>query len=457
LATTILERENRVATTRRPQPTVLDIFCGPGGLSLGFKRAGYRVVGGIDLSAPAVQTFQRNFRQSTGIVHDIRTLSANSIVQQLGTQVDVLVGGPSCQGFSTSGGLSRRSGRDLHDPRNSLFEHYLRFVAELSPPWVVFENVPGLLLYHHGEIARTICNRFNELGYVIHPIILLAADYGVAQLRRRLFFVGNRTGSPVDFPLPTHGDPELWANFALPFSFLSRLGHKGTQSTAAHISFGEACGDLPSLREGESMDNVPYAQEAHGIFQREMRRASKTVRQHIAFDLCETDRLAATILTPGQNWTNMPPDQLASRFSRIRRYDATTLMKRLTLDRPAYTITTKFNEASTGAFIHPTQNRTLSIREAARIQSFPDKFIFEGDPRQIRYQIGNAVPPLLAQAVAESILPTVLRDVYSVHARPTRETVTLDDAGINDAIQLHKARKQIKTYAKRKTSSSAVE
>ena len=426
------------------RPTVLDLFCGAGGISLGFRQAGYRIVAGTDLVKVFCETFERNIPEARSLATDIRELDNEALEELVGTGVDVIVGGPSCQGFSTSGGLSRQNGRDVDDPRNRLVLDYLRLVNTIRPSWVVFENVPGLLLYQQGRVAIEIAQAFKEIGYTILPMILLAADYGVPQLRRRLVFVGNRTGAPSVFPQPTHGDPQLWAGYSLPFAHLSRIGHGRSSGVLSHVTFTEACGDLPEIGEGETIDGECYGSRAQSAYQREMRRGSKKVYQHIAFDLCETDRLAARTLKPGQNWCNLSLKNLPPRFSKIRPYDATTLLKRLDADRPTYTITTKFNEATTGAFIHPSQLRTLSVREAARLQGFPDTFIFCGSPVQMRRQIGNAVPPLLARAVAEAILPYVVKDSVGASIQAVRDVVEVE-AGNADFLKLHGARKPLRS------------
>jgi DNA (cytosine-5)-methyltransferase 1 len=424
----------------------VDLFAGAGGLSLGFSRAGYRVALGVDIMQAAIQTYEYNLQGATALSADIRSLSGGEIKALVGGDVHVLLGGPSCQGFSTSGGLSRFQGRDLYDPRNSLFADYMRLVRELRPAWLLFENVPGMLLYHHGAVARTIISDFRDIGYTVAPIILLAADYGVPQLRRRLLFLGNRTSQPILVPAATHGSATLWQNYALPFAHLSRVGHSATNETAPHITFEEACGDLPRLAEAENIDNVPYPTDPSSDYQRAMRSGSMLLQQHKAFRLSSRDRFAAHLLRPGENWRSIPPDRLPPRFRSIRSYDATTMLKRLQADRPAYTITTKFNEATTGAFIHPTDDRTLSVREAARLQSFPDSFIFHGTDSKIRLQIGNAVPPLLGQALAEAILPLVLHDVADRELEPLRKTVRIDPTPLADAIGLHGARKHTKDY-----------
>lgn len=407
------------------KPRVLDLFSGAGGIAEGFRSAGFQIVGGIDSWAPAVETFSANFPEAVGIEADLRKMTATDVTAEIDGKIDIIVGGPSCQGFSTSGGLSRATGRDSSDPRNKLFLNYVDLVEDLEPSWIVFENVPGLLLYDQGRVALEIVAAFREIGYSLLPVILLAADYGVPQLRRRLFFIGNRTGSEVSFPEPTHGNANLWADYALPFAHLSRLGHGKSHDVAQHVSFADACSDLPILGEGESLDGVAYRTRAMTAYQRLMRKGSKTVGQHTAADLPALDRLAAQTLAPGQNWRDIPIDDLPDRFKKIRRYDATTLLRRLRPDAPAYTITTKFNEATTGAFIHPSQPRTLSLREAARLQSFPDRFAFSGSVSQVRHQIGNAVPPLLAQAIAEAIYPQAMQDCFARKVEPIRDRLMI--------------------------------
>lgn len=424
-------------------PSVLDLFSGAGGIALGFADAGYRVIGGIDNFQQAVETFEANIPSARGLMRDLRVSDFSDVREFVGSEgVDVIVGGPSCQGFSTSGGLSRASGRDQDDPRNRLFINYLDLVDELRPSWIVFENVPGLLLYNQGRVALEIVRAFREIGYTVIPMILLAADFGVPQLRRRLVFIGNRTGADIPFPSATHGNADLWRNYALPFAHLSRIGHGAGEEVLPHISFADACSDLPPVKEGKEIDGEKYPGPARTAYQREMRKRSRLVRQHAAADLAALDRLAARTLKPGENWRNVPIDQLPERFRKIRPYDATTILRRLQNDAPAYTITTKFNEGTTGAFIHPDQARTLTLREAARLQSFPDRFVFSGSQAQIRQQIGNAVPPLLARALAEAILPSILRDLRGRGCKALRDVVIVENkVGDADILKLRAPRK----------------
>jgi DNA (cytosine-5)-methyltransferase 1 len=245
----------------------LDLFSGAGGISWGFAEAGYRIVGGIDCWQPAIESFEANLDGAAGLVRDLRDTDFSDIKSLVGSKgVDVVVGGPSCQGFSTSGGLSRATGRDERDPRNRLFLSYIDLVDELQPAWIVFENVPGLLLYNQGRVALEIVRAFREIGYSLVPMILLAADFGVPQLRRRLVFVGNRTGTDIAFPAATHGDADLWKNYALPFAHLSRIGHGSSEMVLPHVTFADACSDLPPISEGEEVDGVPYGRRMRGDY-----------------------------------------------------------------------------------------------------------------------------------------------------------------------------------------------
>ena len=392
---------------------MVDLFSGAGGLSAGFTRAGYRLIGGVEHWEPAAQSLQANHPDAYVETRDIRTVDVEEFRSHLPFRPHLVLGGPSCQGFSTSGGLSRSAGRQIGDERNSLFLDFVRFVDGLQPEWVVMENVPGLLLFNRGVVAKEVIKQFRIVGYHVAPMILLAADFGVPQLRRRVFFVGNRTGAKIPFPVPTNGNPELWKDFALPFEHLSRIGNKSAGAEVdRHVSFEDACGDLPAIPPGGPEDRVvPYAGPATSSYQRVLRGRARKVTHHYAFTPTEFERSAMEYLKPGQNWTALPPELKVGRFAKIRPYDATTLLRRLSLDLPAYTINTKFNDSTTGAYIHPSQNRTLSLREAARLQSFPDAYIFTGSVGDVRKQIGNAVPPLLAERIGRAIRRAVLSDV----------------------------------------------
>ena len=418
-------------TVSRLTPTMVDLFAGAGGLSAGFSRAGYQLIGGVEHWKPAAKSLEANHPGIYVETRDICTVDGEEFLSRLPCRPNLVLGGPSCQGFSTSGGLSKNAGRSVNDERNSLFLEFVRFVDALQPEWLVMENVPGLLLFNRGVVAMEVIKQFRIIGYHVVPMILLAADFGVPQLRRRLFFVGNRTGSKVPFPIPTNGNPELWKGFSLPFEHLSRIGNKSANSNVApHVSFGDACNDLPPIDPGGA-DNLKlkYKTKASNAFQKLMRGAgARSVSLHYAFVPSQFERSAMEHLRPGQNWTALPAELKTGRFSKIRPYDATTLMRRLSLELPSYTINTKFNDATTGAYIHPVQNRTLSIREAARLQSFPDDYMFVGTLGEIRKQIGNAVPTVLAETIAKAIRRSVLSDMGSVADSSNEQPEILIDA-----------------------------
>ena len=391
-------------------PTILDLFCGAGGLSAGFTATGFRVVAAVDFWGDACESYRLNDPQAHVVCGDIAKVEEDDLASHLDSSIDLILGGPSCQGFSTSSGLSRQ-GRKADDPRNHHFRHFVRFVSFFKPRWVVMENVPGLLLYEKGRVARAIHEEFRRIGYYVVPMILLAADHGVPQLRRRLFFVGNRTGQDVFFPSATRGDAELWKNFALPFEHLSRIGNKNTEAgTLPHVSIREAIGDLPPIAYGEKYPEGPYPTDPQSDYQRWIRHGSSLLSLHWASKLSPSDRGTIPYIKQGQNWRDLPEAIQGRRFTKIRSYDATTMLKRPEWDGPSYTITTKFNDATAGAFIHPLQDRTFSLREGARLQSFPDRFRFAGSDASIRKQIGNAVPPLLAERLARAIAPEVFAD-----------------------------------------------
>ncbi len=381
------------------KPTVVDLFCGSGGLSLGFQEAGFQIVAGVDCDKSACATLERNHTDTKVFCKYIQDLETSEILDVLdGRQPDVVIGGPSCQGFSTVGP------RNFDDPRNTQFKEFVRLVADLKPKCILMENVVGLLLYKKGEVGRQICEFFQELGYETDARILLAADFGVPQLRRRVFFIGNRLGVENAFPKPTHCDPALWEDYALPFTELSAIGQKnGDKLLPMHLSVRDAIGDLPPLKEQDGTELCAYGGPASSEYQQLMRRRSNRLYNHVTDRMSESERKMVKFLQPGQNWRALPVDLLPDRFKRIRPYDATTLLMRMRWERPAYTITTKSSEVTSGAFIHPSQDRTLSVREAARLQSYPDRFRFLGTQQEQRRQIGNSVPPLLAQRLAEGL------------------------------------------------------
>ena len=340
--------------------TVVDLFCGAGGASYGFQSAGFNVVLGIDHLIPALKTFQENHKNASTILGDIKDITPKIIEDLLGdTQVKVLIGGVPCQGFS----LNNRKRRE-DDPRNQLFYEFVRFIKILKPEMIMLENVSGMKSMKNGEVVETIKAEIIEAGkeigkdYNVEYRMLNAADYGVPQLRNRLIFLGGSSKFNIAFPKPKF-TPENYRTVR------------------------DAIGDMPSLKPKEN--NCEYDKEPFSEYQKLMRKDSEFLFNNQApnHPKATVDRIKNT--SPGEPmyprykqrirlcWNNPSPTQVCGGI------------------RPQF------------QFGHPEDNRGLTIRERARIQSFPDTFKFTGGMVQERVQTGNAVPPLLAQAIAENL------------------------------------------------------
>jgi DNA (cytosine-5)-methyltransferase 1 len=355
-------------------PVAVDLFCGAGGLSEGLRQAGFRSVLGLDYDRNAIASYAANHPGAQALHRDVSTLRADEIFEAAGTdQIDLVTGGPSCQGFSTHGK------RIEDDPRNFLFREFARIVRQVKPRFFLMENVKGLLAYRGGYFRKAIEDTFGRAGYRVVSGTLCAADFGVPQLRHRVFFIGAKIDDPVQLslPMPTHGAGD------------------GLFELRPYVTVEEAIGDLPLMHGDFSRSEWEYATDAKSAYQ--ARRIARYVQQ-------------------GQGLRSVPLRVLPERFRRMRtistgalRKDCTTLYHRLSPDRPAYTITCYFRNVASGPFLHPHEDRSISTREAARFMSFPDSYVFEGTgvPRQI----GNAVPPLLARAVGKHILRMMGRKV----------------------------------------------
>ncbi|MFL6759256.1 MAG: DNA cytosine methyltransferase [Sphingomonas sp.] len=357
--------------------TVIDLFCGAGGLSEGFRQAGYHVLAGNDFFEAAGETYAHTHREARFLPNPIQDYSARDFLKAAGLkpgELDVLVGGPPCQGFSVY-----NHQRGLHDERSSLYREYLRVVDGLQPNWVVLENVTGMTSAGGGAAVHAIIQGLKSLGYDVRAEILRAEEYGVPQERRRIVFIGNRLGLPIAYPTPTHG-----------------LGAKG------FVSIRDAIGDLPGLQNGEDKGVQAYAREPQSDFQRAMRAGSNAVKNHGAATLSKINLDRLYHIPEGGSWRDIPFDLLPAGMKRAKRSDHTKRYGRLSWDGLASTILTKC-DPHWGAYFHPEQDRTLTVREAARLQSFPDWFEFKGSRTDQYVQVGNAVPPLLGRAIAETI------------------------------------------------------
>ena len=344
------------------------------------------------------------------IVGPIEDIDAHEIRTGLGLargELDCLVGGTPCQGFSINA-----PERFLEDPRNSLFRHYLRFLEEFHPRSLLFENVPGALSLENGWVVRQICEELMRLGYDVGLRILFAAHYGVAQERWRLIIIGSRIGPLPDHPKPTHyalGRANFTGSRALAF----RLSDLDEPRLEKKVSVSEAIGDLPALANGEGAETAVYLHEPHSRFSKEMRGATTVLTHHVAPKLAPVNIERMKHVGPGGSWRDIPRELLPRGMTLARRSDHTKRYGRLTSDGLAGTVMTKM-DPHWGAAFHYAQDRALTVREAARLQSFPDQYNFVGTRVSQYRQVGNAVPVLMAKAIALEISRSLLYQEYDL-------------------------------------------
>jgi DNA (cytosine-5)-methyltransferase 1 len=357
--------------------TAIDLFCGAGGLTEGLRQAGFHVLAGNDFDEAAGRTFEATHREAKFLPGPVQDISATALLKAAGLkkgELDCLVGGPPCQAFSVY-----NHQRGMHDERSQLFREYLRLVEGLNPRWVVMENVTGITSAGDGEAVQAILKGFKELGYHVEHKVLRSEDYGVPQERRRVVFIGNREGIPIVWPEKTHGEG------LKPFTTIR-----------------DAIGDLPALKNGEDKGIQPYACEAAGEYQEILRGGSNAVLNHSAPRLAPINIERMKHIPAGGSWRDVPYDLLPAGMKKARRCDHTKRYGRMTWDGLSCTVLTKC-DLHWGAYIHPEQDRVITVREAARIQSFPDWFKFEGSRTEQYVQVGNAVPPLLGRRIGHCI------------------------------------------------------
>lgn len=345
----------------------IDIFSGAGGLSLGAEMAGIEVRYGVEINKYAASSFEYNHKKAKVLTGDIAKIQTSTLGFQEG-EVFVIMGGPPCQGFSMSNTMSR----NMNNDKNFLYLEFVRFVRELQPKWFVLENVWGLTTMNDGQTLEMIKESFAALGYSVKAKILWANDYGVPQKRYRCFIVGNNEKIDFDFPEPQ----------------------------GVEVTVREAISDLPLLVNGQMLDAAPYTIpfEQASEYAKLMRGNSKEALQN--FVSLNNDLVIKRYahIPQGGNWRDIPDELMQNYADKSRCHSG--IYKRLRNDAPSVVI----SNYRKSMLIHPTQNRGLSVREAARLQSFPDNFIFQGPHMSIQQQIGNAVPPLLSKAVFDQIL-----------------------------------------------------
>ena len=355
----------------KSSPTVLDLFCGCGGISKGFELAGYSIIGGIDFNADATESFKLNFPKATVKCGDITEIS-NEEVKKLYDGVDVLVGGPPCQGFSEA----NRWQKEKDDPRNKLFFQYLRFVEVLRPKAILIENVRGLLTRDNGYAKKRIEELLTSMGYVVANTVLDSSNFGVPQIRKRAFFVAFRKDLHFEA-----------------FDF-TKIPHR------PKVTVEDAIGELYALENGDTT-HIPTPPT--NAYTKYLRKGMDVLNDHTSTYPADIVQKRISFVPQGGNWRDVPselwPSQRSNRHS--------SAYRRLLPKEPSCTIDTGNAHSN---YFHPIFNRIPSIRESARLQSFPDSFAFFGS-RGSRYkQVGNAVPPLMAKAVAQQIFKELYED-----------------------------------------------
>ena len=370
------------------KPTAISIFSGAGGCSLGFLQAGFDVRFATDVDRDAVESYRRNFAGTPCEAADVRDLGPEMLLDRAGVrsgELDILLGGPPCQGFSSAG---MKSGED---PRNSLVRHYVRLLEGIRPKWFVMENVEGLLTNDGGLHVRGAVEAFLNAGYSVNLEKIYAQGYGVPQRRKRVLIVGNRMGHDFIFPDAVT-------------LFSGNIFRKG------EITFSTATSDLPPATM-EAGTPLPHIGPPKNELQAYLRGEAKTVTDHFAPALSAIQLERVRGLTPGQTMKDLPEHLQHESFRRRafrrvmdgtpveRRGGAPSGLKRFFADEPCLTITS----AATREFVHPTEDRLLTLRECARLQTFPDSFVFAGSAASRIQQIGNAIPPMLARMVAQHI------------------------------------------------------
>ncbi|MCK0515353.1 DNA cytosine methyltransferase [Anaerobiospirillum sp. NML120448] len=387
----------------------IDLFSGAGGLSYGLSCAGFESLYACEINQTYANTYKKNHALVKVETNDIRKVDALEVMTSIGLKpfdLDLIAGGPPCQGFSINAPV-----RSNEDQRNHLFRDYLRFVEVFKPKAVLIENVPGLVSFENGATLHDILKSLEDLGYGANVRILGAAYYGVPQSRWRTIILALR-GKELPsyaYPIPTNNAP-IKPNFRVHYAGQSLLELPPQEVTTCFTTVEQAIGDLPKIEAGEKYQaGGQYPGAALSEYQRAMRKGSNGIWNHEAAGISNINKERFSFIKPGGNWTDIPIELLPKGMQRAKRSDHTKRYGRVKPDDLASTILTKC-DPHWGAFIHYYQDRAFSVREAARIQSFPDTYIFTGTLSEQYAQVGNAVPPLLAKAVGLSLMNVLDRE-----------------------------------------------
>ena len=359
----------------------IDLFCGCGGISAGLRSAGFNVIAGADIEPRYMTTFQRNFPSAAPLKEDLVHYTPSELMTTLGIEpgeLDVLAGGPPCQGFSKN---VPRKLRSMNDPNNLLVQRFLDYCEQIKPKAILMENVAEMRNGFAGRFSDEINERLDKAGYKVTPAVLNAAEYGVPQKRRRAFFLALQGASAPIIPTPSHLDkPKQQLGFGID----------------NFVNVWDAIGDLPRLQHGQGNEPCNYACEPFSEYQKAHRNRNGLVKNHVARELRPLQYARISALEPGQGIKDLP-DNLKVKGGYSGAYG------RLTKDGVAPTITRWVFHPGSGRWGHPVDLRTLTIREAARIQGFSDDYEFVGSFVQQAGQVGNAVPPLLIKQIAATI------------------------------------------------------
>lgn len=344
---------------------VLDLFCGAGGLSRGFMDAGYNVVLGVDFDEMALKTFKENHGDAEARKIDLfnhdNINKIISFLKEKNADIDVLVGGPPCQGFSLAGP------RNKDDERNSLYTAMVEVAARIKPKVVVLENVPGLVKLYDGRAGKRIYEDFQNIGYTVKHQILYGPDYGLPQIRKRVFFVALlNEDNGFEFP-------------------------KAVVKKDNYVTCEDAIGDLPALENIIGDKIQEYHCEPLSEYQKMMRKNSDKIYNHLGTIHIEKTIKMISLVPEGKNYKALPEEYRSM-------YKYNEALTRYHSKKPSLTINTGHR-----SHFHYKHNRIPSVRESARLQSFPDDFIFFGNKTQQYKQVGNAVPPLLGYHIAKEL------------------------------------------------------
>ena len=349
---------------------IMDLFAGVGGLSYGFsKLPEFEIVAANEIEKDIAVAYTLNHPGVTMMTCDINNLTEETLGEALkGQQIDIIVGGPPCQSYSTLG-------KRQMDDRANLFMQYKRVLNILKPKAFIFENVVGILSMDRGKLFKQIQAEFEEIGYTLKHKVLNAVDFGVPQQRERVILVGFRGDNNFEYPEPTHGE-----------------------GLKPHVTLRQSIGDLPVLKSGQSSNR--YAYQPDNDFLHFVRATAKELTEHSAPKNGDHLIRIMEALKDGQCKDDLPED------IRPKSGYGNTYAK-LWWDRPSTTITRNFSCPSSSRCIHPRDSRAMSIREGARLQSFPDDYKFYGSDSMKLLEIGNAVPPLLSMAIAKQMLKAI--------------------------------------------------